>query len=262
MLHKCLLRADSIPGMAERLSGFMDEPYGGIPTLGMSRVFETAAESGITVLLDGNGIDEGWAGYDYYRTAEEVDFNRGPVQQAKQQVYLSQTLKKDFLDFLPSSAPQRFHPDPLLNLQIRDIVQTKIPRSMRFADRNSMANSLELREPFLDHRIIELGLNQPASVKVNGREGKLLVRELAKKLIPEHISAAPKRGVQTPQREWLANELSPWVEEELEKMLTGKFGHWFIKDKVNEQWRAYLSGRYDNSFFIWQWLNFSIMNYL
>ncbi|MHB1277559.1 MAG: asparagine synthase (glutamine-hydrolyzing) [Bacteroidia bacterium] len=261
ILHKCLLRADAIPAMALKLSDSMDEPYGGIPTLGMSKVFETAAESGITVLLDGNGIDEGWAGYDYYRMADQVELNKGPVQQAKQQVYLNQTLKNDILDFLPSWTSQRFHPNPLLNLQIRDIVQTKIPRSMRFADRNSMAHSLELREPFLDHRLIELGLNQPASSKINGREGKLLVRELAKKLIPEKLSSAPKRGVQTPQREWLANELSFWVEEELEKMLTGKYRHWFVKDKVHEQWKAYLSGRYDNSFFIWQWLNFSILNY-
>ena len=51
--------------------------------------------------------------------------------------------------------------DKLSRLQYRDIRYTKIPRAMRFADRNAMSYSVEVREPYLDHRIIELGLRQP-----------------------------------------------------------------------------------------------------
>jgi asparagine synthase (glutamine-hydrolysing) len=55
--HACKLTVDDIPTLAQKLSHNMDEPYGGIPTLGMSKVFEKSAELGIKVLLDGNGMD-------------------------------------------------------------------------------------------------------------------------------------------------------------------------------------------------------------
>jgi len=69
-----------------------------------------------------------------------------------------------------------FKVDDLTHLQLRDLIMSKIPRAMRFADRNSMAYSIELREPFLDHRIIELGRNQPIENKIYRGTGKYLVR--------------------------------------------------------------------------------------
>src|SRR5262249_21409311 len=65
----CRLMAKDVPSLAEEFQYHQDEPFGGLPTLAYSNVFKAAKENGVTVLLDGNGMDEQWAGYDYYRAS-------------------------------------------------------------------------------------------------------------------------------------------------------------------------------------------------
>jgi asparagine synthase (glutamine-hydrolysing) len=259
-LHPCVLRPNEVEKLSKKISFHMDEPFGGIPALGMSKVFECASENGITVLLDGNGLDEGWAGYEYYQRAQDVDIQKGPVQQSFQQADMKSVLEEDFLRLRNEFRVQQNHFDPVQSLQLRDILQSKIPRSMRFADRNSMAYSLELREPFLDHRIIELGLSQPNHNKINNGQGKWLVRKLASKLLPSEIRSAPKRGVQTPQREWLKDDLSIWVKQNIEMVLDQDKYSWFKKDESIKMFERFKNGDFDNSFFVWQWINFQLLN--
>lgn len=259
-LHPCLLRPEDIEVLSKKISFHMDEPFGGIPTLGMSKVFENASNKGITVLLDGNGLDEGWAGYEYYQRAQDIDMQKGPIQQSFHQADLKSVLDEDFLRLRNEFKVQQNDLDPIRSLQLRDILQSKIPRSMRFADRNSMAYSLELREPFLDHRIIELGLSQPNHYKINNGQGKWLVRKLASKLLPGEIRLAPKRGVQTPQREWLKDELSNWVQQNIEMLLAQNKYSWFKKDESIKMFERFKNGDFDNSFFVWQWINFQLLN--
>ena len=110
------------------------------------------------------------------------------------------------VDLMASSYRQRnyaWSPDDLRNLQLRDTHATKIPRALRFNDRASMRASVELREPFLDHRLFELAMRQPVSRKADALGGKLLLRKIARTFVPAGVSEAPKRPLQTPQREWL-----------------------------------------------------------
>lgn len=257
--HPCLLNVSEIPELARRISHRMDEPYGGIPTLGMSKVFEKAQLLGIKVLLDGNGMDEGWGGYDYYQRADSIDFSSGPVQGSKSFNPLESILKKETIQLVGEFELPKYHSDSITNLQIRDLVSSKIPRAMRFADRNSMTYSLELREPFLDYRLIELGLRQSSDRKIKNGEGKYLIRKLASRLIPKGLVEAPKRALQTPQREWLANELKPWVSElfiEKKECLSDFF-------KLNESqnlYENYCKNKPDNSFGIWQLINYNLLN--
>ena len=65
-LQKVKLSVNDIPDLALKISEHQDEPFGGIPTLAYANVFKNASEKGIKVLLDGQGMDEQWAGYDYY----------------------------------------------------------------------------------------------------------------------------------------------------------------------------------------------------
>lgn len=247
--HACKLEAGEVPLLAEKIAYHMDEPFGGIPTLGMSKVFEKAAELGIKVVLDGNGMDEGWVGYDYYHKASEVNPSRGPVQGSTILLSLEDCLKDEFK--LKAMFPDRarFHPDPLINLQLRDILVSKIPRALRFADRNSMAYSIELREPFLDHRIIELGLCQPMEHQIQNGVGKYMVRAIARQMIPRRLSETGKRAVQTPQREWLAVELQDWVQGLISKVDESEY---FRPRAVSMAYEDYQQNLPDNSFHIWQ----------
>jgi asparagine synthase (glutamine-hydrolysing) len=149
--------------------------------------------------------------------------------------------------------------DPLRDLQYRDLRYAKIPRAMRFADRCSMMYGRELREPFLDHRVVELGLAQPAEHKIRDGRGKWLPRRVAERLLPDRVREAPKRPVQTPQREWLRGPLADWANHRIEAALAGWGRDWLDPAATRAAWRDYRRGLGDNSFPIWQWISLGMM---
>ena len=122
----------------------------------------------------------------------------------------------------PAAAP---FGDRLRNLQYRDTC-TKIPRALRFNDRISMRVSTELREPFLDHRLFELALRQGADRKIAGGTGKWLLRQIAASHLPGRIVEAPKRPLQTPQREWLRGPLREWATALIDEAVHGPGAPW------------------------------------
>lgn len=71
-------------------------------------------------------------------------------------------------------------------------------------DRASMAASIEVRSPLLDHRLVEWAARLPRAALLNGREGKLPLRTLGRRLLPPEVLDAPKRGFAVPVDSWLA----------------------------------------------------------
>ena len=143
--------------------------------------------------------------------------------------------------------------DELLNKQFRDIFYTKIPRALRFNDRVSMAFSTELREPFLDYRLVEYVFSRSRDFKIKDGQQKWLLRKIAAKYLGDDIALAPKRPLQTPQREWLGGPLASWVEEKLEFLKANI--DWFDPESLDVIWKEYKNGNQENSFYIWQWVN-------
>lgn len=250
-LNKVLLEVNSIPQLIEESSYYQDEPFGGFPTLAYSLLFKEARNKGIKVLLDGQGMDEAWAGYDYYHN------NSNSLIQGTS----SSPVKPEALDAnFNLLANKEVFPTPfsskLQNLQYRDIFYTKIPRALRFNDRISMQHGTELREPFLDYRLVELAFAQPDSVKYDNRNTKWMLRQISQKLLGNTIALAPKRALQTPQREWMANELESYVQERISEFSTFDFVN---KEQVQKIWSAYKKGNQENSFYLWQWINLSYL---
>jgi asparagine synthase (glutamine-hydrolysing) len=75
------------------------------------------------------------------------------------------------------------------------------------ADRASMAHGLEVRSPFLDHRLVEFCMGLPPELKLRGRRGKFLLRHFARSLVPRGILTRRKAGFNAPVSHWLAG---PW----------------------------------------------------
>ncbi len=79
----------------------------------------------------------------------------------------------------------------------------------------SMAFGLEVRVPFLDHHVVEYALTLPQSVKVQGNEQKVLLKQLLTTYLPADLVYRPKWGFPAPLGKWLGKELQPLVQEYL-----------------------------------------------
>lgn len=250
-LHKVLLDVNEVESLGEKYSAMQDEPYGGVPTIAYGNIFKTARNQGVKVLLDGQGMDEQWAGYDYYTKT-----SGSTIQGVKKSPFRASVLDVDFLALAQKPVYPRPFKDDVMNLQYRDLFYTKIPRALRFNDRVSMAASTELREPFLDYRMVELAFAQPLKHKIHNGTQKYLLRMLVDKYLSDSIRFAPKRPLQTPQREWLGADLKKWVTKEVDSL--GNHD-WFNSNELKRELGIYFNGDQESSFHIWQWLNTSLL---
>ena len=113
-----------------------------------------------------------------------------------------------------------------------------------------MAYSTELREPFLDFRLVEFAFAQPYEYKIKNGIQKYLLREVVSEYLDDSITNSPKRPLQTPQREWLGNELSDYVESKIENLKDNDFSSWFDVNEISNEWQKYKDGDNDSSFHI------------
>lgn len=79
-----------------------------------------------------------------------------------------------------------------------------------------MAASLELRPPFLDHRLVELAFRLPSSVKVRDGETKWVIKQVARRHLPEQIVSRPKVGFRVPLDAWFRGELETMARDLLQ----------------------------------------------
>jgi asparagine synthase (glutamine-hydrolysing) len=73
-----------------------------------------------------------------------------------------------------------------------EVTSLRLPMLLRYADRSSMASGVEVRAPFLDHRVVDLAMRLPAASRFGAAGGKLPLRRAFAGLLPERILAAPK----------------------------------------------------------------------
>ncbi|MEJ0038450.1 MAG: asparagine synthase (glutamine-hydrolyzing) [Gammaproteobacteria bacterium] len=137
-----------------------------------------------------------------------------------------------------------------IHLYMTDDVLVKV-------DRMSMAHSLEVRSPLLDHRIIEFAAKLPSALKMNSSQGKLPLRALAAKRLPAEVLNAPKRGFSIPAARWLRGELRPMAEEVL---FDSSGSLWSLLDRqvVRRMWNEHLSGARDHNVFMWGLMMFGL----
>jgi asparagine synthase (glutamine-hydrolysing) len=117
-------------------------------------------------------------------------------------------------------------------------------------DRMSMAHSIEVRPPYLDHRIVEFAATLPDAFKVNGRRQKVVLRELMKGKLPDSILRRKKTGFDIPAHEWLRGPLK----ELMLSTLTGAaidFPGLFHADRIADCIRRHLERRANLGYHLW-----------
>ena len=105
---------------------------------------------------------------------------------------------------------------PTLNRMLYVDTKTWLPDDLLIkADKMTMANSLELRVPLLDHRILEFAASLPTHFKVKGWTTKRIFKEAFKDRIPREVIDRPKTGLPVPLRRWMRKDLGDFVREVL-----------------------------------------------
>lgn len=124
-------------------------------------------------------------------------------------------------------------------------------------DRMSMAHSLEVRSPFLDHRLVEFAAKMPPRLKLKGWQTKAILRDTVRPLLPKRNLVKKKQGFAVPLREWLKGDLREMVWDYLGPSsgnLPPELFHLPFVEKVIVQ---HYKGQADHSALIWLLLNYA-----
>lgn len=124
-------------------------------------------------------------------------------------------------------------------------------------DRATMTYSLEGREPFLDHRIIDWAATLPTDFKYHDGIKKYILREIAHQYIPKEMLNRPKMGFGIPLDKWLSNELRPFLEQYFSDDYLGK-QQIFHQQEVQKIIRSFLEGKKERAEKIWYLLMFQM----
>ena len=145
-------------------------------------------------------------------------------------------------------------PDSLSRIQYIDF-KTYLPDDiLAKVDRASMAVSLEVRCPLLDHHLVEYVAGLPSALKMRGSRTKLIFKEAIRGLLPEAILDRPKMGFAVPIGSWLRQELRPLVSE----YVTAK-RHDLVDTQVVQNWYGeHCSGLRDRTTALWGVLIFNM----
>ena len=126
-------------------------------------------------------------------------------------------------------------------------------------DRAAMAHGLEVRIPFLDHRVAAVAARIPLAMKVRNGRGKHILRQLLFAHAPARLFDRPKAGFSVPVGAWLKGPLRPWAEELLDRDRLDREGY-FNGAMIEARWRDHLAGRRDATFSLWPVLMFQAWN--
>jgi asparagine synthase (glutamine-hydrolysing) len=251
--HELHLSAEKFRDLLSDIVYYMDEPMAddsAIPFYCLSRY----AKEHITVALSGEGADEILAGYGIYHkmlTYESLNripgaamgrqfaglLPRGsklrkytgmlglPLEERYQGVsrYFTESeirrLVSGGVPDVPDGCRAAYARTPGLSHLRRmchlDLTTWLPDNQLLKGDRMGMANSLEVRVPFLDHKVVECAMLFPDRLKIQGGVGKYLLKKMLEPLLPHEVLYRPKKGFPTPIKTWMRNELAGYARETL-----------------------------------------------
>lgn len=146
--------------------------------------------------------------------------------------------------------------DPLARAQYVDFQTWLAGGILVKVDRTSMANSLEVRAPLLDHQLAEWALRLPADLKIRGRNTKALLKSAMETRLPRHILYRPKQGFSMPITDWFRGPLRPQVEAMMADSVMTRSGL-FNLAALRRIGEDHLSGRRDHGRTLWLLFIFS-----
>lgn len=279
--HHIWVDSDYFVDNFHRIFHHQEEPFGTTSIVAQNAVMQLAKEKNVTVLLDGQGADEYLCGYikRYYKTHLFELFRSGNgAFKSERKAFMNafdiqiksgsglkiDLLKKQFSNLIKTSAfkkiPNQDILDPMLSKEVNQVhdpfkyfldldnqlkfsIKYQLIDLLRYADRNSMAYSREVRLPFLNHELVEFVFSLPNTYKLSKGWSKYLLRSSMSDFLPEEIAWRREKVVfSTPQKKWTNHpKLKVLVEESKTILKDNKI----IRGNINPEfnWQFLMSGQ-------------------
>jgi asparagine synthase (glutamine-hydrolysing) len=145
--------------------------------------------------------------------------------------------------------------DPLALIQYLDYKTWLVGDINTKVDRASMAHSLEVREPLMDHQLVEWLATLPSGLKIRGGEGKYVLKKAFEPLLPHDVLYRPKMGFSVPLASWLRGPLARRMQESVlspRMLASGYFNANTLQTLINQ----HLGGHHDHSTALWMLIMF------
>jgi len=193
--------------------------------------------------------------YGFYLTNSEADDQLWAT-------LLNDDSKKQIGDYDPFSVTRHYYhkadtDDHLSKILYTDL-KTYLPGDILVkVDRMSMANSLEVRAPILDHNVIEFAASIPPELKHNRGEKKYVLKHAFAKILPREIMYRKKMGFSVPLADWLRGELKAMANYYLFSRDAG-LTHFFRENQMRKIWDTHQSGTRNYAGILWSLLMFEL----
>ena len=260
------------------------EPFGSLSIIMQYFVFKKAKELGCIVMLDGQGGDETLLGYERYypaivKSKKGIAKLKALLQSSKNsRLSLLDTIKYQYyfsnykLRLKRLKFKNSFYKSEILNeyeseelriisesyndisiLQKNEIESSQLPHLLKYEDRNSMANSIESRLPFLDYKLVELSLNTNNSLKIKDGWTKFILRKAAETILPKEIVwRKAKLGFNAPEKTWTKEFENEMIKEIQQSEILNNFIDfkklYFKNLDLRTKWRLYNFSAWEKEF--------------
>ena len=244
----------------DEVNSQQESPWGGPNIYFMGELLKFAKKNKFKVAYNADGADEIFGGYKKY--LRQLKINSFSVNKSYFNLHIDGTttdvhdlshdlfLKKTYEYSKEVVKIPSIH--NITNQRYLDIVYNKLPRNFRFSDRFSMNNSIELRYPFLDHKLLELSFELNKNNLINNKKNKILLRDLVK-----NYKINKKRHINGPQTEWIyRREIFEYLNKIMKK--SPIFEGYLDKKKTKNYINHFYKTRKSNSFKIWQIINLDL----
>jgi asparagine synthase (glutamine-hydrolysing) len=153
----------------------------------------------------------------------------------------------DSMDVLRAHYDKANTPDLLSRIQYVDIKTYLTDCILAKVDRASMANSLEVRCPLLDHKLMELIATMPSNIKLHKGQGKYIFKKALAQVLPSSILNRPKQGFSMPIAEWFRTDLKEFAYDSMIRRQDGFLDSGFL----NRCWKQHQRRQRDWSALLW-----------
>jgi asparagine synthase (glutamine-hydrolysing) len=278
--HNIFVNEDDLINDLDKLIWHQEEPFQTGSIYAQYCVYKEARKNNVLVMLDGQGADEFLGGYDkdfkfYLKEINKQSILKGEfirlikenhgfdVSLSKKDLLQLNTpklfslfarLKWNYKSSIPAGINRSFHHssksksnpfkefNSLKEMLHYEMTNQGLEKLLKFADRNSMANSIEVRLPFLSHELVEFTFKQKNSLFLNQGWSKAILRNSMKNILPNEIVwRKDKIGFEAPHEKWTKHERFVQLSKDAKSELIQKH---YITEEYSSNWKTIVASKF------------------